>query len=167
MKKILVGILVLAILAGCSAPAGTVATAEPAQGGASPGSAAGQPAALDSSDILEIGERFFVTQMHQILLNRERYLGRTIRYEGMFFTMNWEGEYYHFVIRYTNHCCGGDGMIGFDVELGDIEPFPDNTWVEVTGVLGEFALSEWYSMPIVYATSIVEMPQRGREFVVN
>jgi len=159
MKKILTIFLALLVLTGCAAnesPPSSAGTNTP-----------GTPAYLYDEDILEIGERFFLTQMNQIYLNRENYLGRTIRYEGMFYTISWEDYTYHLVIRHTFGCCGNDGMAGFDVALNGIEPFPDNTWVEVTGVLSEFEFSEWYNMLYVDVATIVEMPERGSEFVEN
>ena len=168
MKKVLAIALALLILAGCSAPGGTQAEPLPlSPGNGSSEDASEAPAIFDDGGVLEIGERFFVTQMNQILMNRERYLGRTIRYEGIFLTTQWEDYTYHFVIRHTFGCCGDDGMIGFDVDLGGREPFPDDTWVEVIGVLDEFQFGEWHAIPIINVISIVEMPERGLEFVVN
>ena len=180
MKRLFIILVVFLFLAGC---AGSGETSAPSlqsnQGiaaieveGVFPDAAENDTVISAPSDrndgaIIEIGERFFVTQMHQIILNLDRYLGRTIRYEGIFFTNNWDmtGEDYHFVIRHTFGCCGDDGMIGFEVLLNGIEPFPDDTWVEVTGVL------ELYDTPwpvlLLNTTSIIEMPERGREFVEN
>ncbi|MCL2856943.1 MAG: hypothetical protein FWE19_04360 [Oscillospiraceae bacterium] len=174
MKRLFAAILALMIFVGCSSADGTEAPVAPPtfnaadQGLPSYANNENTPddlAALDDGDILYIGERFFLTQINQIFMNRERYLGRTIRYEGMFYSMHWEEYTYHFVIRNTHGCCGPDGMIGFDVALGEFDPFPDNTWVEVTGVLDEFEFSEWYNMLIINVTSIVEMPERGLEFI--
>jgi len=139
MKKLLVILILLALLlVGCSG----------------------------SDNVIEISERFFITQMTEINMNAEEHVGRTIRYEGMFQTLDWSatGEEYHMVIRYILGCCGDDGFIGYEVYLGDMEPFPDNAWVEVTGEL------EWYEVDgmrilRVVATSIREMDERGSELV--
>jgi len=138
MKKVLIVLILVLLLAGCSG----------------------------SDDVMEISERFFITQMTEINMNADEYVGQTIRYEGVFQTMNWSatGEEYHMVIRYILGCCGDDGFIGYEIYLGDTEPFPDDAWVEVTGVL------EWYEVGgmrflRVMATSIREMDQRGAEFV--
>jgi len=143
MKRLFAVFMIVLLLAGCSSP--------------------NSP---DDVDILEIGERFFVTQIEQIFIDTETYLGRTIRYEGMFFSSHWEGEDFHYVIRHTFGCCGDDGMIGFEVMLNGIEPFPDDTWVEVTGVLEEYNL-DWRTILVINAISVTEMPERGLEFVEN
>ena len=122
----------------------------------------------DDGGIFEIRERFFVTQMHDIFFNSSRYLGRTIRYEGIFSTIDSGGRTYGYVIRHTHGCCGPDGMIGFAALLNDIEPLPGNTWVEITGVLIEY-MEEAGLTPILMldAVSIIEMAERGMEFVEN
>ena len=120
----------------------------------------------DDADILEIGERFFVTQINQIFLDPEAYLGRMVRYEGMFFRAHLEGEDFYVVIRYTFGCCGNDGMIGFEVVLNGTEPFPDDTWVEVTGVLEEYE-TQGQAFLVVNATTVTQMPERGQEIVLS
>jgi len=94
-------------------------------------------ACANSEDVLVIGERFFVTEIMEIYLNSDDYLGRTIQYEGLFRTAYWEtqGIYFHYVSRRTYGCCGDDGIVGFEVYLDGAEPFSDNACVEVFGVL--------------------------------
>jgi len=151
MKKVFAVILVVLILAGCAADQSVSPEPE---------------SALDDGGVIEIEEQYFVAQANQITSNRERYLGRTIRFEGMSATTYWDDEPFLIVYRNTYGCCGPDGIIGFEVALNDIEPFPDNTWVEVTGVLEEFDIFGGHAqILIVNATSIVEMPSRGLEFV--
>jgi len=140
MKKLFVLLLIILLLVGCGS------------GG--------------SDDVLEIGERFFIAEMTNINMNAGDYVGRTIRYEGMFRNLHWEatGEDYHQVIRTAFGCCGNDGIVGFEVYLGDIPPLPNDAWVEVEGVL------EWYEVGgtrflRVRATSITELEERGSEFV--
>ena len=141
MKKIVLLFALLLLLSGCSS---------------------------DSDTIVEVPERFFITQITDIHMNADENVGRTIRFEGMFQTIYWPatGEYYHWVYRYVFDCCGNDGEIGFEVYLGDSEPFADDAWVEVTGVL------EWYEVGAhrllrVSATSIREMDARGLEIVTQ
>ena len=119
-------------------------------------------------DVVEIEERFFVAQFTHINRNAADYIGRVVRYEGMFQTIHWHatGEDYHMVTRRTLGCCGDDGIVGFEVYLGEIEPFSDNAWVEVEGEL------EWYEVGEVRflrvtATSVRELDQRGEEFVTQ
>ena len=139
MRKLLVLLLAVLLLVGCAGGDGVV----------------------------EIEERFFLTQVNHIWRNAEEYVGRTIRYEGMFRAFYWPatGPFY-MVHRFTLGCCGNDGITGFEVYLGDIEPFADDDWVEVVGML------EWYEVDNlrilrVAATSITEVEERGREVVLQ
>ena len=193
MKKFLILLAVIMLLTGCaprdtSVPASEAEVTSEIAGNVEPPEVSAQASAeaevtseiaenveppevsaqtsADEGDIVYIGERFFVTEINHIWLNREQYLGRVIQYEGMFFSVQWEDESVYFVARYTLGCCGPDGLIGFDVSLNDVPAFPDNTWVQVTGVLEE-DYSEWGSILMVNATSIIEMPERGREFVTQ
>ena len=91
-------------------------------------SSCGQPS---EDDIFTIDERFFVLQMDEIFLNSSRFVGRTIRYEGFFGSMQIGDEpAFYYVARTTFGCCGADGLIGFEVVLGAIEPVADDAWVE-------------------------------------
>jgi len=123
-------------------------------------------ASAGDENIVEIRERFFLTQMNDIFLNHERYLGRTLRYEGVFFHFYSEGRLYGYVIRHTHGCCGPDGMVGFVALMNDIEPPPANAWVEITGVLVKYEF-ETGTTPLLLldAISITEMAERGRAFV--
>ena len=140
MKKLLILLAVILLLAGCTG----------------------------SDDIIEIGDRFFLTQAMDIVINADEYIGRTIRYEGIFQTFHRPatGGDYHQVIRNTFGCCGDDGIVGFVVYLGDIEPFSDNAWVEVVGIL-EWFDAGGFQFPRIAADSVTEMAERGQEFVTN
>ena len=121
-------------------------------------------------DIVYIGERFFATQITDIMLNStEQYLGRAIRYEGIFWISYWppSGRDHYYVIRFTDGCCGSHhGSVGFELYLNGIAPVPDGAWVEVTGVLER---SQGDSIQHVHlrAISIVELEERGTDFVSN
>ena len=90
-------------------------------------------------DILEITDRFFDIQMTSIATNPEEYFGRTIRYQGEFWSSFWEpiNDYVHFVVRISDDCCAGNPVLGLTVNLNDMQAFEGGTWVEVTGVLEE------------------------------
>jgi len=118
----------------------------------------------DDDGIIVIGDRFFIHQVQDIFMNTQQYLGRTIRYEGIFRILNWPPEYiyYHFVIRYAASCCTRE-PIGFFIRLPDyLYPIPpDNAWVEITGVLEIYD----YTVPMINAISLIEMEERGFTFV--
>ncbi|MCL2526854.1 MAG: hypothetical protein FWE42_00445 [Defluviitaleaceae bacterium] len=125
----------------------------------------------NNENIEQISERFFVQQVNNIWFNLDSYVGRTIQLEGMFF--NWRaaqpdgtiGEF-HFVVRFLSGCCGNDGNIGFEVAMGDFEPFADDTWVSVTGVLG-IAEGVHGNTPMLRVTAIEALAERGAEFVLS
>lgn len=116
--------------------------------------------------IIEIGERFFVMQVTEIQLNAQDYLGRTIRFEGIFSTEYSAptSSYFHIVTRNTYGCCGDDGVVGFEVYMPEgLAPFPDDTWVSVTGVLEQF---EYQGMDLFrLAATHVEEAAPGAGFV--
>ena len=119
----------------------------------------GGGAAGTSEDILVIDERFFVARFFDIFSDMERHLGRTIQYEGMFFTRIHDGQVFYTVNRYTMGCCTID-PIGLEVLLNGITPPADNAWVQATGVLEE--LDGFLVMRI---TALTEMAERGASFV--
>ena len=117
MKLIFMVLLAVLFLPGCSRSGGNARTG--------------------NDGTITLGERLFVNQIVQILMEPDAFLGQTIRYEGLFRTLFWTstGQYHDVVIR-LKVCCDPDGEpIGFEVRMGDRERFAENTWVEVTGVL--------------------------------
>lgn len=120
------------------------------------------PQSVPDGDVIEIRERFFVTQVEDILLNASRYLGRTIRYEGIFRSFEWPptGETIYFVMRLTRGCCSEE-PIGFEVYLDDsIERPDDDTWVEVTG-----ELKRHEGTLMIRVVSLIEPDERGAALV--
>jgi len=115
-----------------------------------------------NDNVLVIGDRFFITQVNDIFVNTQEYMGRTIRYEGLFRTVDWfPTPHDSFIVyRYTMSCCGED-PIGFEVILpAGMRPLEDFVWVEVTGVV-----ERSHGFPAIRATSIVEKPDFGAVFV--
>ena len=117
-----------------------------------------------ADDVIEIGEQFFVAQILEIYMAADSYQGQTIRYQGMFWSLDRDQDQFsHYVTRETESCCGPGGIIGFEVLLDDldIEPFANYAWVEVTGVLLE-PQPGWLRLQVI---EIVELEERGAEFV--
>ena len=113
--------------------------------------------------VIEIGDRLFIMQVDNIYTNPQRYLGRTVRLQGIFETHHWEGQTNHVVFRNAPGCCGDDGMVGFLLNLDGAASPADNAWVEVTGELERFGM-----MPNeirLRVLDIEEMAERGMEFV--
>lgn len=147
------------ILSGCEARVGSVSDV-------SFDNASEMVQAEDYNDVFVIEERFFVFRMWDIMFNSDDYLGRTIKYEGMFRTTEWDGGYLHKVYRFTDGCCGPDGIIGLEIRLDGvgIEPFSNGAWVEVIGILEEFVENS-HTFLRLEVISIIEMDERGAEFV--
>ena len=119
-------------------------------------------------NVVEITEQFFSVQIHSILLNRADYLGRAIRYEGMFRSVYWSptDRYYHYVLRNTEDCCSPGGVIGFEVQLADgMEPLEHDAWVLVEGILEEYLAEDGTTYLRIALTSMEELEERGAEFV--
>ena len=121
----------------------------------------------DREEVVEIEGRFFLTQVNHIRRNSDDYIGRTVQYEGMFRSFYWPATgLFHMVHRHTLGCCGYDGIVGFEVDLGDIEPFPDDAWVEVIGVLTQCEEDNRRTLRVI-VTSITEVDERGEEVVLQ
>ncbi|GMO46679.1 MAG: hypothetical protein Ta2G_01930 [Termitinemataceae bacterium] len=86
--------------------------------------------------IIEIREKMFLSQVNDVYLNLQDYLGKTIKLEGLFKTE----KPYCFVLRYGPGCCGSDGNVGFEISWDNQESenksYPnEDDWVEAVGVL--------------------------------
>lgn len=121
----------------------------------------------DASDggIIEIKEKMFIAQTNDIYINSAEYLGKTIKYEGIFdsYTDEESGITYFYVIRYGPGCCGYDSNAGFEVVwTGDWPEAKD--WVEVVGVLEEYEEdgNEYLRLKLY---SIRVLDERGAEYV--
>ncbi|MDR2542443.1 MAG: hypothetical protein LBC80_03215 [Treponema sp.] len=121
----------------------------------------------EENSIIEIRERMFLTQIQDIYMNINSYLGKTLRLEGIFLNSQMNGEQFYSVYRNSiDNCCGG-GKIGFDVRWpeGHEKPFPEtDSWVDVTGVLSFYQQG---SSRFLYLelSSLRVMNTRGLEFV--
>lgn len=116
-------------------------------------------------DIVEIKEKLFIAQTNDIYLNPEDYLGKTIKYEGIFDSFYYEpaGETYYYVIRYGPGCCGYDANPGFEVAWPGEYPEP-NDWVEATGIL-ELYEEDGYPYLRICLSSLETLDKRGAEYV--
>ncbi|MCL1993620.1 MAG: hypothetical protein FWG66_11815 [Spirochaetes bacterium] len=84
-----------------------------------------------------LDERVFIQQVTEITMEMDNFVGQTVRYEGLFGTISSSitGREHNWVIRLMVCCDPLGEPIGFFVDIGEREPFPNDTWVEVTGVL--------------------------------
>jgi uncharacterized membrane protein YcgQ (UPF0703/DUF1980 family) len=121
------------------------------------------------ADVIEIKEKMFVAQSNDVYYNVEDYLGKTLKYEGIFqeFTDGENGQTYYSVIRYGPGCCGIDANCGFEVcwvNNSEAEYPKQNDWVEVLGVLELYEEGE-YSYLRLNLTSMTVLDVRGAEYV--
>jgi putative membrane protein len=178
MKKSLAILLAsLALLAGCGkkqdvpAPIYAAPPATLPQEQADTSSPHGEAVLpVDNGDIVEITEKLFIAQTNDIYINAEDYIGRTVKYEGIYKnTGEWSDgpdETIHFVIRYGPGCCGYDGEAGFEVRWNGGYPAVDD-WVEVTGTIEEEDYEGGYKILYVSVTSLTVKEERGAEYVAT
>lgn len=125
--------------------------------------------------VLEIRENMFITQLNAIHRNYRRYLGATIRMEGMFHHNRWQGRDIYRVIRFVPGCCGERLEVGIEVTWDPNYPqsnqfnndvqFPrPNDWVEAVGELRSHGVP---GFPFLYIalTELNILDRRGAEFV--
>ena len=128
--------------------------------------AAGCARSNSQDGIVNIGERVFIGQVNDIYQNAERYLGRTIKLEGIFTREQWDGQTLHFVIRNGPGCCGDDGKVGFEVRWADGQrQYPaHDSWVEAVGTLQSYR-SDGSAFLYLDLSSLSVLNRRGRESV--
>jgi uncharacterized membrane protein YcgQ (UPF0703/DUF1980 family) len=121
----------------------------------------------EENPVIEIRERMFMTQIQDIHLNVDDFLGRTIKLEGIFIGMTWDGANYNYVVRgFSDGCCGG-GNVGFEVmwPQGRPELYPENnSWVEAEGVLKLFQGDSFRNL-YLELVSLNVLETRGAEVV--
>ena len=117
---------------------------------------------------IEIKEKMFVSQVNDIYINIDDYLGKTIKLEGLFMRgyADTRTEPYCFVLRYGPGCCGNDNDVGFEVAWAANReiPYPENnSWVEAVGELK--ACKDEYYQYFLDLSSLNVLNTRGAEYV--
>ena len=144
-------------------------TKQPVSNEAAPPAAGQDINQMSNGDMVEIKERMFIAQLNDVYLNEDDYLGKTIKYEGMFTSYTWEeaGMTYYLVYRQSPGCCGADGQAGFEVVWpdGSNKSYPnENDWCEVVGTLGAYE-EDGNSYLHIILDSLTIKSERGAEFV--
>jgi len=165
MKKTLFALLfITALLCGCSSGKTDTPDTQPTAGEASD-SAPVSVSEIDPSEIIEITEKMFIAQVNDIYLNADDYLGKPIKYQGVFesYFHQAKDNTYCYIFRYGPGCCGDDGNVGFEV-VYDGEYPQAYDWVEVLGVLESY---EEFGTTFLRlrAVDLITLPQRGQENV--
>lgn len=162
MKRILLICCLLVLLVGCNNIDSTSkkSTTEKIE---SPSTTA----SVDTASVVEIKEKMFIAQSNDIYLNPQDYLGKTIKYEGIFRPTYWEEDdtTYNYVIRYGPGCCGADGEAGFEVTW-DKEWPKEGAWCEAIGTLESYEQDGFTNLR-VSLRSLKVLAKRGSEFVTQ
>lgn len=134
------------------------------------GNAAAAAEAAQPAVDLEVREKMFLTQITELQINNQDYLGKTIALEGMFTTLGdpATGPVYRVVYRNSPGCCGNDGFTGLEVVWNDpAAAYPaENDWVRAVGVL-EMYEEEGIPYLQLRLLSLEVLPERGLEFVTQ
>jgi uncharacterized membrane protein YcgQ (UPF0703/DUF1980 family) len=114
----------------------------------------------------------FISQVNDVYLNPEDYLGKTIKLEGLFKIDQGYDKSYCFVLRYGPGCCGYDGNVGFEVSWNkDKEkekPYPgEDTWVEATGELKTYEEDGYNKFLYLDLVSLNVLDKKGQETVMQ
>jgi uncharacterized membrane protein YcgQ (UPF0703/DUF1980 family) len=112
----------------------------------------------------------FISQINDVYLNAEDYLGKTIKLEGIFKSEQYyeEAPTYCFVIRYGPGCCGFDSNAGFEVQWDKsrTQPYPAvDSWVEATGILKLYTEDDNSQYLYLDLSSLDVLSKRGAEVV--
>ena len=124
----------------------------------------------DTGGEVVINENTFVMRINDIRMNMDHYLGRTIRYEGVFQAYGQDeetGEIYYRVVRQGFDAAGCCVVpVGFSVVWEDSnEEYPDDDeWVEVVGVLGTVTRGGTVFL-VIELESLIVLEERGNEIV--
>jgi len=126
--------------------------------------------AVSGKDVIEIKEKMFITQINDVYMNAEDYLGKTIKLEGIFKSELYYGkkEPYCFVIRYGPGCCSNDGSAGFEIkwDKNRAQKYPAiDSWVEAAGELKSYEEDGYMQYLYLDLSSLVVLKKRGAETV--
>jgi len=127
---------------------------------------------VSDKGVIEIKEKMFISQVNDVYLNPDDYLGKTIKLEGLFKMNQDYDKSYCFVLRYGPGCCGYDGNVGFEVSWNkDKEkekPYPgEDSWVEATGELKTYEEDGYNKFLYLDLVSLNVLNKRGQETVMQ
>ena len=123
----------------------------------------------DEDGVIELDDYNFATHVMNIVFgDPEQLLGHSIRYEGILKSFYWPitSRYIHNVIRYTDITGGGDyASIGLEIYYDGEISISEGAWVEVVGILERTDTEDGFLPVRLRVISLVELDERGNEFV--
>lgn len=122
----------------------------------------------ENKEVIEIEEKIYLSQMTDIYMNTEDYIGRTLSIEGYMLTEDIGDDIddenaVGAVVRNTPGCCGDDGITGFSYIWAGDAPAEDE-WIRVTGVLSLRTNGDQIYM-VLEAEDVEIKTERGLEFI--
>ena len=121
----------------------------------------------EDENVLEIGEKMFLTQINDMYFNFDDYRDRTIAVEGMYapFYSRDGSKTAPVVYRRGPGCCGNDGWGGFLLKYDGEYP-NENDWIRVTGTPELIEEGDYLNL-YLHVTSLEVKTERGSEFVIK
>lgn len=117
----------------------------------------------ENKEVISIDEKIFLSQMTDIYMNTNDYIGRIISMEGYMLPDDTGDDIIGAVVRNSPGCCGDDGITGLSYIWGQDVP-AENDWIKVTGVLSVRVEGEQIYL-VIEADEVEVKEERGLEFV--
>ncbi|MGL6201843.1 MAG: TIGR03943 family putative permease subunit [Lachnospiraceae bacterium] len=117
----------------------------------------------ENKEVISIDEKVFLSQMTDIYMNTNDYIGRIISMEGYMLPDDTGDDIIGAVVRNSPGCCGDDGITGLSFIWGQDVP-AENDWIKVTGVLSVRVEGEQIYL-VIEADDVEVKEERGLEFV--
>lgn len=117
----------------------------------------------ENKEVISIDEKVFLSQMTDVYMNSNDYVGRIITMEGYMLPDDTGDEIIGAVVRNSPGCCGDDGITGLSF-IWDQDVPAENDWIKVTGVLSVRVEGEQIYL-VIEADEVEVKEERGLEFV--
>lgn len=111
-----------------------------------------------------IGDKYYITQLNEIYLNTEDYLGKVIEIEG--FPLS-NGQY-NFIGRYGPGCCSNDAIAYLEYEYDqDLELIDEKDWIKIIGEICKGKDADGTEYIYINASSVEKKDTRGLDTVTH
>lgn len=156
-KKIILIILLIVVIAGVVAI--IITTNKKSEGMI----AKQEEKASQSTTDIVMQDNQYISQINDIWLNTEEYLGKTIEIEGFPMT----NGTYTFVGRYGPGCCVGDGYAYMEYEYDEeLDLTDEKDWIKVIGTIRQ-GQDEYGPYIYIEATNVEKLEIRGLDRVTT